>query len=287
MRYALPLLVACAAITLWTAVRARREAAGVAATVIVIWVVAYFVGFGLYPKDIYEQYFVALFPLPFLMLGLAADRLWWSGWGILGRLVVVAVVFALAGANIDGLWQNHFELRPYQMDQMQYGGMQAVGMTIADVQQVADYIAATTDHHSFNLVLAASDDHDLGYRYLLHLKGLTSARPLGRNPHAGTSLDPAVVYPGATRNFFIIIQPKWWPQSSWPSWIATVSANKNNILHPDVEFRYALVRYIEQTWVPLDVSPKYDMLPCDEGQMPVPTRCDGIPPSEPADSQGG
>jgi len=269
------LLAGCGLVLLVTALRDRRTTPGVAAGVIVLWATNFFLGFGIYPGPIYEQYFVALFPLPFLMLGLTAHRLWWSGWGIIGQLAVVACVLALAGSNVNGLWKYHFGLKPFQMDADQFGGIQAAGMTITDMQQVVDYIAEKTRGHSFNLVLAAADDHDMGYRYLLHLKGLTPSRNRQATLSQLKSNDPAIHYPGTARNYFLIVQPKWRPQSAWPSWTLNVNPI-NNLVYPDRPFRYVLVRFIQQNWAPRTVSRAYDELPCDEGQIPPLLQCDSI-----------
>ena len=275
------LLVGGLSVLIVAALRDRREASGVAAGVLILWTGAFFVGFGFYPGQLYEQYFVALFPLPFLMLGFAAHRLWWSGWGILGRLAVLAAVFALAGVNINGLWSTHFGLKTYQMDADQFGGMQAAGMTIADMQQVVDTIARTTAGRPFNLVLAATDDHDMGYRYLLHLKGLTPSRAFPSPVPLAGIRDSAIAYPGEVRNAFIIIQPKWWPPNQWPGWIHVMTVDPTNKVHPDVEFSYVLLRYVEQTWAADHASPKYNVLPCDEtdnSNPAPPTYCDPLNP---------
>lgn len=261
LRYAVPLLVASSVGVLWCTWRSPwRTGSQVLAIILIVWTAIYFLGFAVYPGNLYEQYFVALFPVPFLAAGMAGAVLW--RWLWMGRFLVCAAVALIAIANVRGLTTNTFALQAYQADHFFAYSDLDTRMMIADEQPVVDAIVRATQGHSFNLVVVSTDDSGLDYRYLLSLHGLTPSKTLPTPPSV-TSKDPAIVYPGSAQRFFLIVQPKTLPESQWPSWLLHPNLENNRIL-PAQEFSFALLRETIQEWAPEDVSPIFNKSPSDE-----------------------
>lgn len=120
--------------------------------ILIIW---FFVGIGaysLYTGAIYDYYFVPLFPLPFILLGLVLSRIWQRS--ITGRyLVLIAIVILLF---IYGK-KSPFRQEPNRL--------------LYQTQVMATFAYSLTDGKPYNFALISSGNSDHAYRYFFERFG--------------------------------------------------------------------------------------------------------------------
>lgn len=112
----------------------------------------FFVGiilFGFYKKSIYDYYLSFMFPVPFIMLGLAMSFIYENKrTKIFGKIITILLFIFLFFLNIQGL---PFRYEPNRQ--------------LNQAKTIADFIMTRTDAKSFNFALISGGNSDHAYRY--------------------------------------------------------------------------------------------------------------------------
>lgn len=117
--------------------------------IIVLWLILGAFGIGNYQGDLHDHYFVYLFPLPFLLLGLALDYLYKTKWT--KPLFLIGVV-ALTYVQIMNLY---FWQPPNNM--------------LKQIEQIDKKILEYANDKPYNLALVSDYNTDHSYRYFLEI----------------------------------------------------------------------------------------------------------------------
>jgi 4-amino-4-deoxy-L-arabinose transferase-like glycosyltransferase len=118
--------------------------------VLLSWLTFGLIGFGFYRQNIYDHYFVFLFPVPFLLLGAIVSKL--ISWQTLTKIFGGAILIYLVAINLMGnpLLKEPNRLMKRSMD-------------------VSKLILDNIDGKPFNLAVIAERNYEDGYRYFLEL----------------------------------------------------------------------------------------------------------------------
>lgn len=109
--------------------------------------------FGFYKKAIYEYYFGFMFPVPFILVGLALFELKQRFRGI-GKILAGGIVLFLFIINIQGVPSRYAPNR--QLNQM---------------EQVSKFVFEKTDGKPYNFALITGSNSDHAYRYFFTIWG--------------------------------------------------------------------------------------------------------------------
>jgi len=130
---------------------------------IIVWLVLGIGLFSLYKKSIYDYYLGFLFPIPFILLGLALSN-FWDKYKLAGKLIVACIVVFILTLNI-----NFSPIKTPGNNQIQ------------QVKRVADFILNQTSGQPFNFAISGAGNSDHAYRYFFKLAGRDPVRILGIN----------------------------------------------------------------------------------------------------------
>lgn len=159
------------------------------------------VGFQLYHKQVFEQYMVCLFVVPFIAVGALLNLLWrWRA----GRYAGIGLVLVLVSLGVRDDWRYSFDTPKVTVADaaVTHDDMQPDD-TYQHVQAVDRTIVRWAHSRPFDLTMASYLNTDAAYRYVLM-----------RDGHA----------PTRTSLTYILIEPASWPQSKWPSSVRSMVA---------------------------------------------------------------
>jgi 4-amino-4-deoxy-L-arabinose transferase-like glycosyltransferase len=137
-------------------------------TLMLIWFVVGVVLFGFYKKPLYEYYFGFLFPVPFLLFGNLASKMFSATkFSIIGKTLAIVLSAVLVGINISQL---HVWKEPNRQK--------------LQMQTIAEFVLSKTDNKPFNFALLTPGNSDHAYRYFFE-----------RNNHSPVPIENDVIDP--------------------------------------------------------------------------------------------
>lgn len=126
---------------------------------ILLWISIGVFLFGFYKKPIYDYYFGFMFPLPFLLVGVAFSKVFRGQHELkriehTGKTLALAFFLVIVWLNFQGI---PFRFTPNrQKDQ---------------VRQISEFVLSKADEKPFNFALITLKNSDHGYRYFFKLAG--------------------------------------------------------------------------------------------------------------------
>lgn len=131
--------------------RRKRSSLSSGMLLTVVWLVVGLLGIGAYRGQLYPHYFGYLFPLPFVLLGIAGAA-WYTTRTL--RLLVIGATILVVTLNLwnQKIWGHGSNL-------------------IDQTKQVSLEIASLTGDAPFNLALIGNGNSDHAYRYFLEIMG--------------------------------------------------------------------------------------------------------------------
>lgn len=122
-------------------------------SLLVLWLVVGVGLFGFYKKPIYDYYFGFMFPLPFMLVGLAIVKLYtntheWTRIRLIGKVLAVGIFMSLVWINIQGA--------PFRYP---------ANRQLAQVEEISRFVLEKTDNKPFNFALITGGNSDHAYRY--------------------------------------------------------------------------------------------------------------------------
>lgn len=120
----------------------------------ILWLVIGVGLFALYKKQIYDYYLGFMFPLPFLLIGNAAQELVKA---VKLRFVQIVVVILVAFLFIFNLWYMPFRFEPNRIKNQ--------------VETIAKLVILHTNNQPYNFALITTGNSDHAYRYYLEILG--------------------------------------------------------------------------------------------------------------------
>jgi 4-amino-4-deoxy-L-arabinose transferase-like glycosyltransferase len=161
------------------------------------------VGFEVYHKQVFEQYMVCLFVVPFVALGALLRVL--QRWRTLGRLVAAAVIVGLVAAGVRDDWRYSFVTPQVTVaDAAVIHADLQPDDTYSHVLQVDKEILRWAHGRPFDLRMASYLNTDDAYRYMLLLHGHT---------------------PRNASLTFLLVEPSSWPHRHWPRFARALAAH--------------------------------------------------------------
>jgi 4-amino-4-deoxy-L-arabinose transferase-like glycosyltransferase len=136
----------------WKKIRTTKDIS-LAFLIIITWLIGGILAYGLYRGSIYDYYFGSLFPLPFLLTGLAFVTLWRSA---IGKGTVIAVGALLVYYNVMGSPLLH---EPNNL--------------LKNTETIARFVYDKAGNDPYNFALIAGKNSDHAYRYFLEIWGKT------------------------------------------------------------------------------------------------------------------
>lgn len=122
--------------------------------VIIIWMLAGVLAFGLYRGAIYDYYLGSLFPVPHLLFGILFYLLWQSG--KIQKILASLILVSITAFNITN---SPLRIEPNNM--------------LKNTKTISDFVVEKTGNEPFNFALIATHNSDHAYRYFLELSGHT------------------------------------------------------------------------------------------------------------------
>lgn len=129
----------------------RKERLSAGTKTFLVWLIGGMLGIGFYQGQLYAHYFGFLFPLPFVLTGLALAQMYRKK----GTKALAAVAaLALAGVNLLTL------------------NIWGTGSNLIDqTKRVAEEVSSVSQEKPFNFALVADGNSDHAYRYFLEIMG--------------------------------------------------------------------------------------------------------------------
>ena len=119
--------------------------------IFLMWLTIPILLFGLYKKPIYDYYFGIIFPIPFLLAGVAVD---WLNKRKVTLIVGILLITALFYVN----WQS----RPF---------LTVPNKQLAQTKEVSKFIFDKVKGQPFNFAIATAQNSDHAYRYFFEIWG--------------------------------------------------------------------------------------------------------------------
>lgn len=153
------------------------------------------VGFEVYRKEVFEQYMVCLFVIPFILLG-ALIRLLWNN--ARARIIAAAVVIGLVAIGVRDTWTYSFVTPQITVPD---AGVTTHDLrlddTYAHVREVDRTIQRWAQGRRFAMRMYSPFNVDTGYTYVLARNGI-------------------IVLPRASLTY-VLVEPSNWPRRLWPN----------------------------------------------------------------------
>lgn len=173
-------------------------------------------GFEIYRKQVFEQYMVCLFVIPFVFLGALLQILWRYSWT---RILALVLLAGLVIVGIRDSWTYSFlKPRVTVADASIIKADLQPDDTYGHVLRVDHLIVSWAHGRPFQLRMASYLNADTAYRYVLQ-----------RNGHS----------PRPARLTYLLIEPSSWPRKQWPPQARTESQTS------DRSRRVGIVRLFE------------------------------------------